>query len=111
MSSSIEEGIDPRLERYDAGDARSVKEKEKSAKIRAERRLNGLKQIMASVDGRAWMWDYLSRCGLFAVDFTGHANRDAFSSGMRNAAMPVFADIQRHCMNEYLLMVKESQGA
>lgn len=97
--------------RYDAGNPVSVKEKEKRAKIHAERKLNGLKQIMSSSDGRAWMWGYLSSCGLFAVDFTGHANRDAFSSGMRNAGMPIFADIQRYCMSEYLLMVKESQGA
>jgi hypothetical protein len=96
--------------RYDAGNPLSVKEKEKRAKIVAEKRLNGLKQIMASADGRAWMWEFLGGCGLFAVKFTGRATQDAFFDGMRNAGMPVFAEIQRHCMNEYLLMVKESNS-
>lgn len=105
MSLSTDDEVEGR---YDAGNPSSVKEKEKRAKILAERRLNGLKQIMASADGRAWMWDFLSRCGLFAVLFSGHANRDAFDNGMRNAGMPVFADIQKNCMNEYLTMVKEN---
>lgn len=108
MSSLNDDEIEGR---YDAGNPLSVKEKEKRAKVIAERRLNGLKQIMQSPDGRAWLWDFLSKCGLFAVNFSGHANRDAFDNGMRNAGMPVFADVQRHCMNEYLLMVKENQGA
>ena len=95
---------------YDAGDAVSVKEKEKRAKIREERRLNGLRQIMDSADGRLWMWDYLSNCGLFAVRFSGNASKDAFDNGMRNSAMPTFAAIQKHCMSEYLLMVKENGG-
>jgi hypothetical protein len=94
--------------RFDAGSPVSVKEKEKRAKIAAEKRLNGLKEIMASPNGRAFMWDFLSKCGLFAVNFTGHANRDAFDNGMRNAAMPIFAEIQKHCMTEYLTMAKES---
>lgn len=94
--------------KYDVSNPEHVRDKAKLAKAREERRLNGLRQIMASADGRLFMWDFLSRCGLFAVNFSGHANRDAFDSGMRNAAMPIFADIQRSLMPEYLTMVKEA---
>lgn len=92
---------------YDAGDAVSVKEKAKLAKVREEKRLNGLKQIMGSADGRLWMWKFLETCGLFSVQFNGNS-KDYFMLGMRNAGMPTFAEIQRHCMNEYLSMVKEN---
>lgn len=94
---------------YDAGDRESVAEKTKQAKVREAKRLNGLKQIMASQDGRLWMWDFLSTCGLFSVNFNGNS-RDYFQLGMRNAAMPIFADIQNHCMDDYLKMVKETSN-
>jgi hypothetical protein len=103
MRSSTEE-----VEQYeDAGDRLSVKDKEKRAKSRDERKLDGLKQIMASPNGRLWMWDFLSSCGLFSVVFNGNS-KDYFNLGQRNAAMPTFSDIQKHCMNDYMTMVKES---
>lgn len=92
----------------DVGDGRQVAEDQRRAKVREQRRLNGLKMIMASPDGRLWMWQFLSGCGLFRVSFTGNGNRDAFDNGMRNAGMPIFADIQRHCMDDYLKMTKEN---
>jgi hypothetical protein len=95
-------------QQFDAGDAVSVKERERRAKVEAERRKNGLKQIMSTADGRLWMWNFLSGCGLFAVGFTANASKDAFALGMRNSAMPIFADIQRDFMDDYLKMVKEN---
>lgn len=92
---------------YDSGDRLSVAEKAKRAKLRDEKRLNGLRQIMATPEGRVWMWDLLSSCGLFSVTFNGNS-KDYFLLGMRNACMPVFAEIQKHCMSEYLAMVKEN---
>lgn len=105
MSSSTE------FEQYeDVGDRASVKEKEKRAKTREARRTNGLKQIMASADGRLWMWEFLSSCGLFAVVFNGNS-KDYFNLGQRNAAMPILTDIQRLCMDEYVQMAKENANA
>ena len=94
-------------DRYDAGDAASVKEKQKRAKVRAERHLNGLKLIMTSADGRLWMWDFLTATGLFQGDFNGNS-KDYFNLGRRNVGLPVFAQLQRHCMDEWMLMVKEN---
>jgi hypothetical protein len=94
----------------DVGDRTQVAERNKRAKVLEQRRLNGLKMIMSSPDGRLWMWDFLSKCGLFRVSFTGNGNRDAFDNGMRNAGMPIFTDIQNHCMPEYLTMAKENSN-
>lgn len=91
---------------YDTGDVASVAGKAKLAKVRETRRLNGLQQIMGSPDGRLWMWGFLSSCGLFSVVFNGNS-KDYFNLGQRNAAMPIFADIQQFCMDDYLKMVKE----
>lgn len=92
----------------DLGDPRQVADDAKRVKLRQQRMLNAMKMIMASPDGRVWMWDFLSRCGLFRVSFTGNGNRDAFDNGMKNAGMPVFLDIQKHCMDDYLKMIKEN---
>lgn len=107
MRSSTDTEVSPY---EDTGDRLSVKDKEKRAKVREERRLNGLRQIMSTPEGRLWMWDFLSACGLFAVVFNGNS-KDYFNLGQRNAAMPIFADIQRLCMEQYLLMVKENANA
>jgi hypothetical protein len=92
---------------YDAGDRVSVAEKAKRAKAREERRVNGLRQIMSSSDGRVWMWEFLSACGLFRSDFNGNS-RDYYQLGMRNIGMPTFAELQKNHMDQYILMVKEN---
>lgn len=106
MRSSTEE-LDNPAERLDTGDRKAVESAQKKAKLREERRVNGLKQIMGSADGRVWMWSFLEGCGLFSVAFNGNS-RDYFNLGQRNAGMPVFAEIQKHCMDEYILMCKEN---
>lgn len=93
----------------DAGDRVSLKDKEKRFKLREERRINALKAAMKTADGRLWYWEFLSLCGLFRSDFNGNS-RDYFNLGMRNAGMPVFVDIQKHCMDEYMLMVRENSN-
>ena len=109
MRSSTDE-LDQPVDRQDAGDRKAVAEREKRAKVREARRINGLKQIMGSADGRLWMWQFLSACGLFRVDFTANASKEAFALGMRNAGMPIFAEIQIHCMDEYMTMTKENSN-
>ena len=66
--------------------------------------------MMSTADGRLWMWDFLSDCGLFSSTFNGNS-RDYFNLGQRNAGMPVFAKLQQHCMEHYIQMVKENANA
>jgi len=94
----------------DVGDGVSVKEKEKRAKAREGRRINGLKTLMSNADGRLWMWEFLSTCGLFSTAFNGNS-RDYFNLGQRNAAMPVFVELRKHLMDEYLTMERENAHA
>ncbi len=94
----------------DLGDRVSVAERAKRAKTRELQRLNGLKEIMASPAGRVWMWDFLSSCGMFRCDFNGNS-KDYHALGQRNVGMPIFLGIMAHCMDQYILMVKENQNA
>lgn len=92
---------------YNPDDPEQVAEKSKNAKALDQRRLDGLRQLMSTANGRLWMWDFLSKCGLFSTVFNGNS-KDYFNLGMRNAGMPTFADLQQHLLDEYLLMVKEN---
>lgn len=92
----------------DTGDRLSVKDKEKRAKIREERRVGALKAFMKTADGRLWMWELFSLTGLFRTDFNGNS-RDYFNLGMRNTAMPVFNDVLNHCTDDFMLMIQENK--
>ena len=94
-------------ESFDAGDSESVKSREQRAKDLEAKRLDGLKQIMSSQNGRLWMWKFLETAGLFSVVFNGNS-KDYFNLGIRNGAMPHLVDIQKHFMDEYILMVREN---
>ncbi|AIY40180.1 hypothetical protein LT85_1022 [Collimonas arenae] len=104
MRSSTEETA---ADNYDTGDRKAVADREKLAKVREEKRINGLKLTMATSDGRRWMWAFLSNCGLFSVEFNGNS-KDYYNLGRRGAGMPVMAEIQKHCMDEYILMAREN---
>lgn len=98
---------DTTREPEDLGDAKTVAERAKRVKNLEQRRLDGLKQTMSTANGRAWMWGFLETCGLFSTEFNGNS-RDYFRLGMRNAAMPIFLDLQNHCLDEYMTMAKEA---
>lgn len=103
----MQSAIKQEKEIYDAGDAEKVGKKASEAKRLEDSRIDGLRQIMQSKNGRCWMWKLLGDCQIFSVVFNGNS-RDYFNLGMRNIGMIVMADIQREFPDEYLLMVKEA---
>ena len=100
MQQSTEHG-------YDASNERDVAEREKGRKATEARRIDGLRQIMSTANGRLWMWSHLSSCGLFSTAFNGNS-KDYFNLGQRNAGMPIFADLHKYFLDEYILMMKEN---
>lgn len=100
MRSSIDRSLD-------VGDPEESARAARIAEQRERRRLNGLKTIMSTTDGRFWMWSFLEQCGLFSTTFNGNS-RDYFNLGQRNAGMPVFADLQVNFLDQYIEMVKEN---
>jgi hypothetical protein len=93
---------------FNAGDANQVAERKTKAQRIDERRRNGLRQIMTSSDGRAWMWNLLGECGIFRSCFTGNSTT-FFNEGKREVGLPIMADLTEHFPDEYLLMAKEAK--
>lgn len=93
---------------FNAGDATSVAERKGKSKRLEERRANGLRQIMASPDGRAWLWGLLSSCEIFSPCFTGNSTT-FFNEGKRAVGLPVFHQVTEDFPEQYLLMAKEAK--
>ncbi|MFM0151439.1 Bbp19 family protein [Paraburkholderia sediminicola] len=93
---------------FNAGDANQVAERKSKAQRIDERRRNGLRQIMASSDGRAWMWALLGDCGIFRSCFTGNS-QTFFNEGKREVGLPIMAELTEHFPDEYLVMAKEAK--
>lgn len=97
-----------RQEPYDAGDEQAVRQKKARASQLEVRRVNGLRAIVANEDARLWLWDLLSKCGLFRSSFTGNSET-FFKEGARNVGLTIQADIMRHVPESYLTMMKEGE--
>lgn len=95
---------------YDAGDAASVKEVAKEAKQADLRRKEFLNAAMSREDGREWFYALLLRCHCFQNPFNSQSDRmTSFNCGEMNIGLPILADLNTMCPEQYLLMMKENQ--
>lgn len=92
---------------YDASDPEQVAKRQGDSKVREASRIAGLRHLMSSRDGRAWMWGLLTLCHPFQTSFRGNS-QTFFLEGEANIGLQVFAEIRKHCMDQYTLMEKEN---
>lgn len=91
-------------------DPRAVEGKKKRSEQREQRRLNGLRKILSEQDGRLWLWDLLSFCGISRTSFTGNSTT-FFNEGQRNIGLKVQADLTKHFPDDYIKLLKEGEAA
>ena len=79
---------------------------------RAERlmikRQDAFRSLMATAEGRRWVWWLLERCGVFRCSFTGD-NATFFNEGTRNVGLMVIADIHELCPAQFATMMTEAK--
>lgn len=98
----------PSDEAYNAGNPEHVKGRQKMVDLRDLTRRAGLKAVMISREGRAWMYGVLEACGVFRSSFTG--NSETFMrEGQRNIGLIIIADIMRDHDELYTLMCREAR--
>lgn len=95
-------------EPYDAGNPQHVKAKQQRSDALAKLRLDGLRYVMATKEGRAWMWSMLDFCGPFRTSYVPDSDRTLFNEGQSNIGKWILAQLRRHCLSEYTLMEKEN---
>ncbi|NIF51413.1 hypothetical protein [Burkholderia sp. Ax-1724] len=108
LRTDIEDGADAGAAEFNAGDPGKVGERRSKVKQLEDRRANGLRQIMSSPDGRAWMWELLASCEIFSPCFTGNSTT-FFNEGKRAVGLPVFHAVTELFPDQYLLMAKEAK--
>lgn len=94
---------------YNAGDAQHVAHRQKSRKTRDLQKKAALRRLMSDAEGRMWMWDLLTRCGIYQSSFSPEALGMAFQEGQRNIGLHLTAEINRLSPEMYARMVAENQ--
>ena len=72
------------------------------------KRQDAFRSLMATADGRRWVWWLLERCGVFRSSFTGDATT-YFHEGTRNVGLMVIADINALCPQHFATMMTEAK--
>jgi hypothetical protein len=80
---------------YIAGDAEQVKGRKEKQKTRELQKRTALRSIMSVPEGRVWMWDFLSQCGVYHSSFSSDALMMAFNEGRRDMGNRLIAEINR----------------
>jgi hypothetical protein len=93
----------------DLGDEKYVKGRVHSAKQRDAIRSRVLRNVMASIDGREWMYELLTLCHVYQTSFSPDALWMAKAEGERTIGLQLIGQIQIHCPEQYLQMMKEAK--
>jgi hypothetical protein len=94
----------------DTSDAKQVQSAIKKAKTKDEVREEGLRQLLASAQGRAWMWGLLSDCDPYRTPFNTDPIQMGFNCGESNVGLKLIAEIHRVAPESYLMMMKENSN-
>ncbi|MDZ4051622.1 MAG: endopeptidase [Limnobacter sp.] len=62
--------------------------------------------LMADKRGRRIMWRLLERTRVYQSSFTGNS-QTFFLEGTRNVGLMLISDIQKHCPEQFVVMLKE----
>ena len=80
------------------------------AKAKEHENLNDLYNVMATVEGRRFIYRLLSDCGNYRTSFNTNALSMAFNEGQRNVGLMLQSKAVASCPSFYAQMLKENGG-
>ena len=92
-----------------AADENQIKIEREKNKFKQDTEDNDLKFLLASDQGRRFIWNMLEKCGVFKSSFTG-SSETFFLEGQRNIGLKLMSDIMRVDPDSYLKMIKSNKG-
>lgn len=97
------------MEPANASDRKSIRRQEKAARIAERERTEVIAAIMSTMQGRRWLWDYLSSAHCFhTTHVAGDALGSAFQEGRRSLGLELLSDIMRSCPDSYIQAMREA---
>jgi len=95
----------------DPTDLRSAEAQEEldrlEAKRVADRDVADFRNQMSTQAGRRFVYGLLERTGLYRSSFTSNRSVTDFNEGQRNVGLYYMNMVNEHCIDEYVLMLKE----
>ena len=95
---------------YDSSDPRAVEKVSKTAKSKEVLRKEGLRQLMSTEPGRAWLHGLLESTGPFRSPFSTDIAIMAKNCGEANVGLQLIAELHACSTELYLVMMKENQN-
>lgn len=92
-----------------AADENQIKIEREKNKFKQDTDDQDLKFLLASDQGRRFIWNMLEKCGVFKSSFTG-SSETFFLEGQRNIGLKLMSDIMRVDPDSYLKMIKSNKG-
>lgn len=89
----------------DEGQVQDLSQKEK---FRRDREANDMRSLLATIEGRRFLWRLMEKCGVYRESFTG-SSETFFLEGKRSIGLFVIAEIIDAEPDAYLLMIKENR--
>lgn len=83
-------------------------QRKKYARTRATR-LHFVEAAMTTQEGRAWFYDVLLFCKVFANPYQDDPYKTAFTCGERNVGLNILSDIQEAASENYVKMISENK--
>jgi hypothetical protein len=78
--------------RYSVTDDAGYEEHQERAKIIRDQRINDLRKILSTVEGRRWVYSIIERCHVFHPVMTGNSYT-FFNDGMRQVGLMVIDEV------------------
>ena len=96
------------MSEYDAGNRKSIRAAEKSAKLISRANLETIVGIMSVMAGRAWMHDFLSQCNVFHTPWVGDDAATNFNCGVQSVGLRMLNDIMLYAPENFTVMMREA---
>lgn len=93
-----------------ATNERQIKKREAQAKRDLITRELVTKQLMSTVDGRRWVWLWLSRANIFLATENLDPYHMAYDKGIKNEAIRLLNDVSAFTPQEYITMTEEARS-
>lgn len=109
-SIAINQAESEEEETYNTSDPIAVNTvRKKAARTRADR-LKFVEAAMSHEQGRAWYYDILKRCHVFATPYINNdPHATSFRCGEQNIGLQILDDLQTAAPDDYLKMVAENK--
>ena len=91
-----------------AADRKSIRRKEKAAKLSEANRKAVVVSLMSTAFGREWIWDLLEAAHMFQANTISDPRLSGIFDGERNLGLSFLSDVMTACHDQFIQAMRES---